>query len=163
MSDVISVLTFKSVETILAVGGTQSWVLDRNRAARCDYVVICRNAKTREPEGPEEHGTAFMVGKVKDVVPSTETEGRWLIQISEYALVDWPDQWESRNPVAYYKDNEYRYYKDDGDDYEDIDFKALDYQPLEKLPRGLTIPEAKAGLALGLNVPESAIEIIVRS
>ena len=153
MRDVISVLTFKSVETILAAGGTQSWALDRNRAARCDYVVICRNAKTRDPEGPEEHGPAFMVGKVKDVVPSTETEGRWLIQISEYALVDWPDEWEGRNPVAYWKD----------DDYEDVDFKALNYQPLEKLPRGLTIPEAKAGLALGLNVPESAIEIVVRS
>lgn len=153
MGDVISVLTYKSVETILTVGGTQSWALDRNRAARCDYVVICRNAKTRDPEGPEGHGTAFMVGKVKDVVPSTETEGRWLIQISEYALVDWPDEWEGRNPVAYWTD----------DDYEDVDFKTLNFQPLEKPPRGLTIAEAKAGLALGLNVPESSIEIVVRS
>lgn len=153
MSDVISVLTYKSVETIIAAGGTQSWALDRNRAARCDYVVVCRNTRTHNPEGPEDHGTAFMVGKVKDVVPSTETEGRWLILISEYALVEWPDEWQGRNPVAYWKD----------DDYEDVDFKALDYEPLEKLPRGLTILEAKAGLALGLDVPESAIEIIVRS
>ena len=94
-----------------------------------------------------------MVGKVKDVVPSTENEGRWLIQISEYALVDWPNEWQGRIPVAYWKD----------DDYEGVDFKTLDYNPLEKLPRGLTIPEAKAGLARGLNVPESAIEIVVRS
>ena len=154
MSDVISVLTFKSIETILATGGTQSWALDRNRAARCDYVVICRNAKTRDSEGPEEHGTAFMVGKIKDVVPSTETEGRWLIQISEYALVEWPNEWEGhRNPVAYWNDN----------DYEGVDLKSLPYQPFEKLPQGLTILEAKAGLSLGLNVPESAIEIVVRS
>ena len=153
MSDVISVLTYKSIETILAIGGTQSWILDRNRAFRCDYVVMCRNAKRSDVEGPEEHGTAFMVGKVKDVVPSTEIEGRWLIQISEYALVDVPEQWEGRNPVTYWKD----------DQYEDINFKALDYEPLEKLPRRLTILEAKAGLALGLNVPETAIEIVVRS
>jgi hypothetical protein len=153
MSDVISVLTYKSVETILETGGTQSWALDRTRAARCDYVVMCRNAKTRDAEGPEEHGSAFLVGKVKDVVPSTETPGRWLILISEYAEVDVKDQWEGRNPVAYWKDR----------DYPDIDFKALDYKPvLPSVSRGLTIAEAKAGLAIGFNVPESAVEITIR-
>ena len=154
MSDIISVLTYKSVENILEAGGTQSWVLDRNRAARCDYVVVCRNAKTRNSEGPEPHGTAFMVGKVQDVIPSTEVPGRWLIQISEYAEVEVPDMWEGRNPVAYWKDTEYQ---------GDIDFKSLDYQPLEMSSPGLTIAEAKAGLAIGLNVPESAIEITVRA
>ncbi|WP_270375529.1 hypothetical protein [Marinicauda sp. Alg238-R41] len=152
MTNIISVLTYKSVETILAVGGTQSWALDRNRAARCRYVVICRNAKTREPEGPEPHGTAFLVGKIRDVVPSSETEGRWLIQISEYALIDAPDQWEGRNPVAYWPE----------DEYEGIDFEALVFRPLETSPLKLTIAEAKAGLAHGLNVDESAIEIVIR-
>jgi len=153
VSDVIAVLTYKSVETILEAGGTQSWALDRTRAARCDYVVICRNANTRDPEGPEAHGTAFMIGKVKDVVPSTETSGRWLIQISEYALVDFPDEWSGRNPVAYWKDS----------DFPGIDFKSLKFEPIKLASPGLTIAEAKAGLALGLNVPESAIEIIVRA
>ncbi len=153
MSDVISVLTFKSIETILAVGGTQSWALDRTRAARCDYVVMCRNAKTREAQGPEEHGTAFLVGKVKDVVPSTETLGRWLILISEYARINVPDQWSGRNPVAYWKDR----------DFPDVDFKALQYQSVgASKPAGLTIAEAKAGLAIAFNVPESAIEITIR-
>ena len=153
MSDIISVLTFRSVASILAAGGTQSWALDRSRAARCDYVVTCRNANSRDAEGPEDHGTAFLVGKIKDVVPSTETPGRWLILISEYAEINEPDQWEGRNPVAYWKDT----------DYGTIDLKALDYQPLTKPAPGLTIPEAKAGLAIGLNVPESAIEIIIRA
>jgi hypothetical protein len=152
MSGVVSVLTYKSVDSILATGGTQSWALDRNRAARCDYVVVCRNANTRDPEGPEPHGTAFLVGKIKDVVPSTETKGRWLILFDEYAFVNEPDQWKGRNPVAYWKDSDY-----------DFDFKALDYQPLEGSPLGLTIAEAKAGLAVGLNVPESAIEIVIRT
>lgn len=155
MSDVIAVLTYKSVETILEVGGTQSWALDRTRAARCDYVVMCRNAKTRDPEGPEEHGAAFLVGKVKDVVPSTETKGRWLILVSEVARIDVKDQWSGRNPVAYWKDS----------DYPEIDFKTLDYEPViaESSKKGLTIAAAKAGLAIGLKVPESAIEIIVRA
>ncbi|SCX28600.1 hypothetical protein DSM25558_4514 [Agrobacterium sp. DSM 25558] len=153
MSDVISVLTFKSVETILADGGTQSWALDRTRAARCDYVVVCRNAKTREAQGPEPHGTAFLVGKVKDVVASTETAGRWLILISEYARTNVPDQWSGRNPVAYWSDR----------NFSDIDFKGLTYQPIAASKAlGLTIAEAKAGLAVTFDVPESAIEITIR-
>ena len=155
MSDIVTVLTFKSVEEVLEVGGTQSWALDRKRAASCDYVVLCRNSKTRHSNGPEEHGTAFMVGKVKDVVPSTDIDGRWLILMSEYALIDVLDQWEGRNPVSYWKDSDY--------DENDINFKTLVFQPLEGRSRGLTIAQAKAGLSLGLDVPESAIEIVVRS
>lgn len=153
MSDVISVLTFKSIETILADGGTQSWALDRTRAARCDYVVICRNARTREAQGPEPHGTAFLVGKVKDVVASTETPGRWLILISEYAKTNVPDQWSGRNPVGYWSDR----------NFPEIDFKGLTYQSIAaSKPLGLTIAEAKAGLAITFNVPENAIEITIR-
>ena len=149
MSDIISVLTFKSAETILKNGGTQSWVLDRKKAANCDYVVVCRNANSRTAEDDIPHGTAFLVGKIKDVVPSTEVDNRWLIKISEYALINEPDQWEGRNPVGYWK----------SDDYE-IDFKNLDYVPLET---GLTIQEAKLGLSVGLGVPVEAIEIVIRS
>ena len=140
MANVISVLTFKSVETILRNGGTQSWSLDPDRARACKYVVICRNAKTRDAQGPEPHGSAFMVGKVNGVVPSTESDGRWLITISKYALVEWLDQWQGRNPVAYW----------DTSDYGDIsDFESLDFVPMpilrveaasEKL--SLTLPPA---------------------
>ena len=111
---------------------------------------MCRNANSRTPEDDIRHGTAFLVGKIKDVVPSTEVDNRWLIKISDYALIDEPDQWEGRNPVGYWKD----------DDYEEIDFKNLDYVPLET---GLTISEAKLGLSVGLGVPVEAIEIIIRS
>lgn len=153
MSEVISVMTSKSVETILSDGGTQSWALDRNRAARCDYVVMCRNAKAREMRGSEAHGTAFMVGKVKDVVASTETPNRWLILIREYALTNVPDQWSGRNPVSYWSER----------DFPDIDFSGLAYQAIAaSKPLGLTIAEAKAGLAVTFNVPEAAIEITIR-
>jgi len=154
MSDVVAVLTYKSKASILETGGTQSWVLDRARASRCDYVVICRNAHTRDPEGPEAHGSAFMVGKVKDIVPSTDTPGRWLIQISEYADVDFPDEWAGRNPVGYWKDSSFPR----------IDFKNLPYQPVSPgRGRGMTIAEAKAGLSKTFEVPEDAIEITIRA
>lgn len=159
MSDVVAVFTSKSVQTILADGGSQSWALDRARAARCDYLVACRNAHGK-PEGPEPHGHAFLVGKVADVVASTETEGRFKILISEFAEVSWEDGWEEgrRNPVAYYKDSDF-----DGNNGKPIDFKALPFQKLDATPCGLSIAEAKAGLAITFNVPESAIEVTIRA
>ncbi len=158
--DVVSVLTFKSVKTILESGGTQSWVLDPNRAKKCKFAVICRNSKTWEAEGPEDHGTAFMVGLIKDVIPSTEDDGRWLIRFSEYALCSWPDQWDGRNPVAYWTT----------DDYEvEGGFDDLVFQPMptphgfEEAPAGLTIAGAKAALAKSLGVPISSIEITIKA
>lgn len=164
---VLSVLTFKSVDNILNVGGTQSWVLDRNRAKACKYVVICRNAYHPNVEGQEEHGHAFMIGKVKDVVPSTENKDRWLILLSEYTVDDFGHQWEGRNPVAYYSTDDYA----TGEDYDGIDFDALSFMPMPEpvqtedgIPAkpGLTIAEAKAGLAATFGVDPSAIEILIR-
>lgn len=160
-ANVLSVLTFKAVETILADGGTQSWALDRARAKACRYVVICRNGRSPHVEGVEPHGSAFLVGKIKDVVPSTETEGRWLIQLSEYAHCDVPEQWEGRNPVAYWTEA----------DYDEIDFAALDFHPMPEpeteyvapRPQPLTLAQAKAGLSAAFDVPPSAIEIVIRA
>ena len=45
----------------------------------------------------------------------------------------------------------------------DIDFNSLSFQPVEKPNSGLTIEEAKEGLAIGLNVPKEAIEITIRA
>lgn len=167
MSDIVAVFTSKSVETILSDGGSQSWALDRVRASRCDYLVMCRNAND-QPEGPEPHGSAFLVGKVADVVASTETAGRYKILISHFAHVDWEDEWGgARNPVAYWKDTDYT-----DDDGKVRDFKALDFQRIEDFavrrdgdhaPAGLTIAAAKSGLAATFNVPEAAIEITIRA
>ncbi len=160
--NVLQVLTYKSVETILATGGTQSWVLDRNRAIGCKYAVCCRNAQTRDAEGKEAHGSAFMVGKVSDVVQSTDTDDRWLVLFSEYALVNVKDQWEGRNPVRFYTVEDYE---------DDIDFDALDWKPMPEpkdqpdaaaTKKGITITEAKAALAATFGVDPSAIEITIR-
>lgn len=159
--NVVSVLTFKSSDTILETGGTQSWTLDRARAKACKYAVLCRNANHAEVEGPEAHGAAFMIGRISDIVPSTETPGRWLILFSEYALCDVSDQWEGRNPVRFWTT----------DDYEEIDFDALDFEPMPEFSaskkgtsstHGLTIAEAKAGLSITFGVDPTAIEIIIR-
>jgi hypothetical protein len=157
--DVICVLTYKSVDTVLRTGGTQSWTLDRARARSCKYVVLCRNARSNRVEGPEKHGTAFMVGKIKDVVPSTDSDGRWLILMSEYALCDWPDEWEGRNPVTYWKTVDFQYGQ--------AGFDSLDFKPILKADSAtsvgpISIDEAKRGLAQKYQVPPERIEIVIR-
>jgi hypothetical protein len=159
--NILSVLTFKSVDTTLQVGGTQSWAMSRERAMGCKYAVLCRNAHHPDVEGQEPHQSAFLVGKISDVVPSTETEGRWLVLFSEYALVDVPDQFDGRNPVRFWRIN----------DWPDIDFEALDFKPMPKKEQepdkpkpgtGMSIAEAKAALSIRYEVDPSNIDIIIR-
>jgi hypothetical protein len=159
------ILTSKSAETLLAVGGTQSWVLDRAHAKRCKYAVLCQNAHSDWGNGKEPHGKAFMVGRVDDVVPSTETEGRWLVTFSEYALIDKPDTWGGwRNPVRYTTLDEL------GIDAGKLKFKpmprvakgAATEPALRKPGNGLTIAQAKEELAQTFGVTPDAVEITIR-
>jgi hypothetical protein len=163
------VFTFKSVERILAEGGTSAWRLDRNRARQCKYVVCTRNAKANEVEGPEAHHSAFLVGKVKGVAPKPGRDGRFIILMSEYARVDIPDVWKGdRNPVKYETLEEL-----------EIDPYALAWEPMpptsneanegERIAeprsdsvRPLSLLEAKKGLALAFGVAPDAIEITIR-
>lgn len=130
--------------------------------------MLCRNAYHPDVEGTEDHGSAFMVGKVKDVVPSTETIDRWLVTFSEYALCDFKDNWEGRNPVSYWTTTDFL--PDPQEGYDGIDFSALDFKPMpeplqvEDAPSkiGLTLIEAKEGLARTLGVGPAAVEITIR-
>lgn len=161
VDSVVSVLTYKSVETILSVGGTQSWTLNRDRAKACKYAVVCRNGNHPDVEGPEDHLSAFMVGLISDVVPSTYRPGRWLIKFSHYAMVNVPDQFEKRNPVRFWSTDDYEGY---------IDFKKLKFKPMpdEEIAEavrqdlGMSIAEAKAALSIRYEVDPSNIDIIIR-
>lgn len=169
MSDeAIAVLTGKSVTTLLAEGGSGDWLLNAGNARRRGYVVCVRNEKTEEPGSKERHGTAFLVGRIKGLIPLPPVRGRerWRIGISEYALIEMPDVWRGwRNPVIYTS------LEDLG-----IDARKLIFEPApepsvpEATPMAmphrsvqpLTIPEAKAGLALTLGISPDAIEITIK-
>jgi hypothetical protein len=166
MANVVAVvLTFKSVERLLREGGTSSWRLDRNHARACEFAVCTRNGRDARTEGPESHQSAFMVGKVKDVVPAADRNDRFLIQFSEYALVDVPGVWKGdRNPIRYAPRLE-----DLG-----IEPSTLKWQPMPEQPAvsvrqtapkttPLTLAEAKNGLAMTFGVPPEAIEITIRA
>jgi hypothetical protein len=161
--DAVVVFTAKSVETLLQEGGTSSWRLDRNHARQRAYAVCTRNANADWVEGSEAHHSAFLVGKVREVVPSPNHADRYLIQFSEYALLNIPDVWKGdRNPVKYAA------LEDLG-----IDPSTLKWEPMPiSAPshlnghnggRPISIAEAKNGLALTFGVSPDAVEITIRA
>ena len=169
MSEHKAIVTFtaKSIARLLREGGTSSWHLNRNNARQRAYAVCTRNAHADWVEGPEVHHAAFMVGKIKDVVPSSDRKGDYfLIQFSEYALVNVPECWKGdRNPVKYSTLEELG-----------IEPSTLKWQPMPEAattgtaegpaPRAatasLTIADAKKGLAQTYGVAPEAIEITIR-
>lgn len=168
--EVLAVFTAKSVEACLEVGGTQSWVLDRGHAKRCHYAIMCRNAYTDWGDGKEPHGTAFMIGQIANIVPSTEIDGRWLVTFDQYARINLPKIWKGwRNPVLYTTFEKLG-----------ISLEGIQFQPMPPIddkakakdgassPREgdshfrLTIAEAKQGLAENFGVSPDVIEITIR-
>jgi hypothetical protein len=99
--EVIALFTTKSTQALLDFGGTASWTLNPERAKRCRYAVLCRNPEANR-SGKELHETAFMIGRISSLVPSTEAPGRWVPIFAEYAVIDKPEGWKTlRNPVRY--------------------------------------------------------------
>lgn len=167
MPDSIMVLTFKGTERLLADGGTSSWRLSRKEALKCKYAICARNRFDDRNEGAEEHGSAFLIGKISDIVPAPDRPNRWLIRFDEFAKVSIPDAWDGvRNPVRYVN------LADLGIRESDLDFKPM-VHPAQALhsPRKdadakageLTIEEAKILLARKFGVEPAAIEIIIRA
>lgn len=176
--EIVVVFTAKSVERILSEGGSAAWRLDRNHARRCEYVVCTRNLHSAWGDGAEEHQSAFLIGKIRDVVrcrPTPENaeheKNRFLIEFTEYARLNIPNAWKGdRNPVKYAT------LDDLGIDPAKLTWESL--PDVAKTPerntskeaapmngagvKALTMAEAKKGLALTFNVPPEAIEITIR-
>lgn len=161
------VFTAKSIDRLIEEGGTSSWKVDRNNARSCAYAVCTRNAHASWVEGTEPHRSAFLIGKVNDVVPAPDHDKRYLFSLSEFARLDMPDVWKGdRNPVKYSS------LKALG-----IDPSKLKWEPMptkknkpaskdegnaDNLHKPLTISEAKKALAQTFGVSPEAIEITIR-
>ena len=165
----IAVFTANSRDEILAVGGSAAWVVAEKQARRREFLVCIRNARDVDFPDHEPHGTAFLVGRIKGLKShGIDRKGmpRWIIEISEYADVDYPEKWgEWRNPVKYTT------LEDLGIEQKKLKFKPMPAPtkvltppapPERSKPGGLTIAEAKAGLALQFGVPPEAIEIVIK-
>ncbi len=167
----LSVLTARGVDRLLAEGGTQAWRLKPENVRKVGYCVCVQNQRNGHWGGADQpHHHAFIVGKIADVVASPENRAdRYLVVFSEYARIDIPDAWPGlRNPVRYSSLEEFGI--NDPDSLEWHQMPAVlagpssgNFMDEEKGGFGpLTMAEARAGLALGLGVPESTIEISVR-
>lgn len=160
----IAVFTGDTVEEILAQGGSGGWVINPAKASQCKYVVCCKkqNWKNRKTVVPSR--AAFLIGLVSGLQKRTDSDnqrGQWrfLIEISEYALLNKPDVWnkKARNPIAYLTLSELG-----------IELRGLKFKPLASAPPGskdaktMTIAEAKQALAASFGVTPEDVEIIIR-
>lgn len=140
---VIIVFTAKTISRLIREGGTSSWVLDPIRAAKCKYAICTRNAEAKPDSenewgiGPEKHRSAFLIGRVKDVILSPGYKDRHLVRFSKFALLDIPDLWKKyegkvkRPPRSSIR---YTYLEDTGINPKDLKWK--------KMPRPYTIRES---------------------
>lgn len=169
------IFTARGTATLLADGGSQAWRLNPANASKVEYCVCVQNAKPTWGGADHPHATGFLVGRISEVVGSPERPERYLVRFSEYAEINEPGLWAGqRNPVRY-------------SSLEALGIgspRDLDWHPMPPAkprlgasifdeegtelgdgdhPTPLTIAQARAGLAVGLGVPESAIEIIIRS
>ena len=120
-SQSVIVFTFKDLETILKFNGSSSWKLNRKRAINCKYIIVTKNSLHKLSKNSTNHGMAFMVGKISNIIKAFEKrdDARWLIEFDEYAEISIPKFWTgNRNPVIYKNSNEL-----------DIDFEELDFKP----------------------------------
>ncbi|MGK8506361.1 hypothetical protein [Nocardia asiatica] len=163
--DTVVVFTGKSPEQILSEGGSQAWKLDPLRAKKCTWLVCTQNAHNYEDfaDGNEPHGSAFLVGRISRISPAPKMDGRWMIEVREYARISQPNVWTGdRNPVRYTNLGAL------GINLEGADFQEMESDTAATRPTalaasaGLTIAQAKAGLAETYGVAVDSIEIIIR-
>ncbi len=158
----IAVFTGKTLETLLAHGGSGPWVGAEQRVNQQKYLVCVRKTKP----GTEGHGAAFLVGKVSAVRKhgfDRRGQQRWFFEISEFATLSHEGQWGWRNPVRYTTLEELG-----------IELKKLKFKPAPPATldppmaesgssvKPLTIAEAKAGLAAKFGVSPDAIDIHIK-
>ncbi|MCZ4589608.1 hypothetical protein O4328_39250 [Rhodococcus opacus] len=161
----VAVFTAKSPDTIIREGGSQAWKLDPARAKKCEWLVCTQNAHNPEAyaDGNEPHRSAFLVGRISRISPADKDEGRWKIEFSQYARISQPNVWTGdRNPVRY------THLDALGVDLEGAQFQEMDNDAVAPEPTqlmasaGLTIAQAKAGLAKTYGVEVNSIEIVIR-
>lgn len=173
----VVVMTARGPDRIIQEGGSQAWVLNPKNAMKHRYLVTVQNRHNGQWGGATEpHGTAFLIGKISDVVPSPEpkSKGRYLVKISDYARIDVQCKWRGSNPVRYLniKDE----FGIDPDSLEffpvptpgDTHFAEIEDAPHEDYVESsevimLTLAQAKAGLAANFGINVDQIEIIIKA
>ena len=141
-------------------------------ARQCRWLVCTQNRHNPDHEfsdATEGHGSAFLLGKISSIIraPEDGASDRWMIAISEFARIDYPDIWDhGRNPVRYST------LKQLGIDLADVEFQPMpekheipphsEQHSMAPSTTILTIAEAKKELAARFGVRPEAVEITIR-
>lgn len=172
MGNVVMVFTSKPLETMIQEGGSGYWSANRKRLEKCEYLIATKSNTLREhfPSNKDiKQGSAFLVGKVTNITDSPAGD-RLVIQLSEYAEINQPNVWTgNRNPVAYTTTKALT-------ETHGLDFSSLEWQEFPVSAdvlttnheavsevKGLTIEEAKTGLAKTLGISADCIEITIKA
>jgi hypothetical protein len=157
MTNAVVVLTARGPDKILAEGGSQNWRLNEDRARKSEYLVCVQNRHNGNwGSATEPHGTAFLIGRITEIVPSPEEPQRWLIKIGQYAKINVPNVWQSwRFPVRYMSLEEL------GIDPEKLEFETLEGATHGPQKLGDVIDLAKQQIAAFAGVPVGAVRISV--
>jgi hypothetical protein len=90
------------LEWILRDQGSRDWRLNADRARKCEFLVCTQNRHNADfgaPTAP--HRAAFLIGRISEVVESSERHDRWLIKISEYLECNLPNIWGKSGHLRY--------------------------------------------------------------
>lgn len=168
------VFTVKTKRQLLEMGGTSSWAVNPASVRRCKYVVCTRNTDPSKAldgsTGSEPHGSAFFVGRIAGLKNDGLWNGRqrYLIRFDAFAEIAVDRVWDgSRTPTRYIPLADLKA--------KGLDIDSLDFTPMESETdednmnevsqphhNGLSLAEAKAGLALTFGVPVENIEILIK-
>ncbi len=153
MENTIITYTRNQLQDIKAKGCDYSWILNKQRAEKCQYLVCCHSEGAKRQD-------AFLVALISRIryvgVDENSGKNRWAIDIYEYASIDVPKVWKGwQNPVHYANLEEL------GIDPCMIKFKKLQESRKNDIPL-LTIEQAKQGLAKSFNLNTEQIEILIK-
>lgn len=168
MPEVVRLKSRDTVEQMIQSHGSASWYGKKERFERAEYFVAV-SKETRLP---------ILIGEIDAVIPVPDSgPDRHNLRFKRYALLD-PDDVEfiqdnGQNPAVNLQLSKILPHLDvDSLPWQTVGKKTLKYsfgnepQPSPKAKtsqRGLTIAEAKRGLAVGLGISEDTITISISS
>ena len=83
------VLTARGSKRLFDETGTQAWRLNPENASKLEYCVCVQNRRNGHWGGADhDHHEAFMIGRIRKVVPSPERPDRFLVVFSQYARIN---------------------------------------------------------------------------
>lgn len=168
-ADSLLIFTADKAEDCLDANNSAAWRLNINRARNAKFVILARNA----PDKGEGHRAAFLIAKIKDIVPRVDEEsgddGRFAIVFDQAAEIDVPGVWErSQMPLRYVIAEEVLGQPPESFAFRPVPKKRLAWsysRRVQSEPRHgvkkLTLAEAREGLAAQFGCSPSAVNITI--